>query len=609
MTQRLPIPGSDQNNWGGILNDFLGVSHNSDGTLAPAAVTTAGAVTSVNTVKPVNGNVTLTAANVGALTQTTADSRYVPQSQLGASGGVATLTGTTLTASQLPASVVNASQALTTTAVQTSTYTAAANQLIPADATTAAFTITLPAAPADKSRITVKKIDASTNAVTIARGGSDVFNKAGGSTSALLNLQNQGITLQYNAPTAIWYVVGDDLPLSQLDARYPQSGAYAPVGAAVPLIKGISPGSGWSNAFPSLNSGQQAAQISQMQSDNVNLLRLDTSYNGTTTVDTTRDGIITQAVAAGITVMVVIVNTSGSAIPVTLTFTSYCTALATHLSSLGVSIYEILNEPNGGTMTPAQYTTLLIAGYNAIKAVQPGSTVVHAGLQPATTGGGSYEPSDFLSGIYTAGGKGHFDAANIHPYTYPALPTGLQSWNPFTIQLPAMRRIMLANNDGTKPIWITEYGIPTGTDAGQTAYPLALQYASVAGGLKQAAVLGYVPVFLYATWQDNTTDGDFGLYTSGFSAKPAEAIFKSGPLADLPAFGPLPTPSIPSSGASYTNPYGLASTIYIKGGTVSDINVNGMGGIGTAGSFRLGPDDAITLTYSAAPTWAWSHEG
>ena len=30
---RLPIPGQDHNQWGDILNEFLGVSHNADGTL------------------------------------------------------------------------------------------------------------------------------------------------------------------------------------------------------------------------------------------------------------------------------------------------------------------------------------------------------------------------------------------------------------------------------------------------------------------------------------------------------------------------------------------------------------------------------------------------
>lgn len=41
---RLPKPGSDAGTWGGILNDFLGVSHDADGSLKPAAVTAAGAV-------------------------------------------------------------------------------------------------------------------------------------------------------------------------------------------------------------------------------------------------------------------------------------------------------------------------------------------------------------------------------------------------------------------------------------------------------------------------------------------------------------------------------------------------------------------------------------
>ena len=40
---RLPVPGGDDSTWGQILNDFLDVSHASDGTLKDAAVTGAGA--------------------------------------------------------------------------------------------------------------------------------------------------------------------------------------------------------------------------------------------------------------------------------------------------------------------------------------------------------------------------------------------------------------------------------------------------------------------------------------------------------------------------------------------------------------------------------------
>jgi hypothetical protein len=52
MTQRLPIPGADDGDWGSILNGFLEVSHNTDGTLIPSAVMATGVGTYS---KPTNG--------------------------------------------------------------------------------------------------------------------------------------------------------------------------------------------------------------------------------------------------------------------------------------------------------------------------------------------------------------------------------------------------------------------------------------------------------------------------------------------------------------------------------------------------------------------------
>jgi hypothetical protein len=119
--------------------------------------------------------------------------------------------------------------ALTAVGPKTANYTAAANELVKVDPTSGPVTITLPTAPADKTRVLVKRIDASSsNTVTIARGGSsDVFNRAGGSTTLTLTLPLQAVTVQYDATGGIWVVHSGDLPLAQLDGRYMTPAAVA----------------------------------------------------------------------------------------------------------------------------------------------------------------------------------------------------------------------------------------------------------------------------------------------------------------------------------------------------------------------------------------------
>lgn len=65
---RLPTPGGDDGTWGTILNDFLEVSLNTDGTLQPSALTQAGAVTSVNGKTPTAGAVSLAFSDLSAPT-------------------------------------------------------------------------------------------------------------------------------------------------------------------------------------------------------------------------------------------------------------------------------------------------------------------------------------------------------------------------------------------------------------------------------------------------------------------------------------------------------------------------------------------------------------
>jgi len=67
---RLPVPGSDDNTWGDILNAFLSVSHNADGTIKTAAATAAGLEETANKgvaggYAPLDGSSKVPAANLG----------------------------------------------------------------------------------------------------------------------------------------------------------------------------------------------------------------------------------------------------------------------------------------------------------------------------------------------------------------------------------------------------------------------------------------------------------------------------------------------------------------------------------------------------------------
>jgi hypothetical protein len=134
-------------------------------------------------------------------------------------------------------------RALSRTSVKTGNYSAGAGDLVPWDLSGGSYIQTLPAVPADKTVVAAKIIVTpnSTNTLTIASAGSDVFNKAGGSTTLTLLGANRGVLLQYDVLTGIWTVLSDDLPLSFLDTRY----TLAPLSFAAQsvLTSGASSGS------------------------------------------------------------------------------------------------------------------------------------------------------------------------------------------------------------------------------------------------------------------------------------------------------------------------------------------------------------------------------
>jgi hypothetical protein len=169
-----------------------------------------------------------------------------------------------------------------------------------------------------------------------------------------------------------------------------------------------------------------------------------------------------------------------------------------------ISNWEIWNEPNlplfFGIFTDRKverYTELLKAAYPAIKAVQPGSSVVAAGLSRW----GSPSPPVFLEQMYGAGAGGFFDAAAAHPYVFPGGLTSdsREGWS----DVGRMRDVMVANGDGGKKIWMTEIGAPT-SNGGVSQEEQAKQITDV---LAAAAQTGYSgPAFIYSIRDVDTAD-------------------------------------------------------------------------------------------------------
>src|SRR5689334_18953750 len=97
---------------------------------------------------------------------------------------------------------------LAPTPVKSRDYTAAAEDFVPVDASGGAVTVTLPAAPGDRSQVGIGVIAiAVPYVVSGACGEGDVLIRVGGTTSMSLAIANQEVVLQYETSSKIWYQV------------------------------------------------------------------------------------------------------------------------------------------------------------------------------------------------------------------------------------------------------------------------------------------------------------------------------------------------------------------------------------------------------------------
>lgn len=187
-------------------------------------------------------------------------------------------------------------------------------------------------------------------------------------------------------------------------------------------------------------------------------------------------------------------------------FGRFAAALADRLAGCVVAL-EIGNEINGaGGMTgaaaanrPRAHVELLRAVWTAVKPDHPDMLILGGATHSVATG--------FLEEVFAAGGLDVLDAVAVHPYRRQA---DNLDW-----ELARLHQAMVARGR-VRPIWATEFGLPTDDDTVEADYLLQM-----AGMLSAAGV----PVATWYALLDDRAFPNMGLLTATGAPKPEAAAF------------------------------------------------------------------------------------
>jgi hypothetical protein len=340
---------------------------------------------------------------------------------------------------------------------------------------------------------------------------------------------------------------------------------------------------------------ESAANVSKtldmMQSIGVNSVRIMIPWAGVEPANgvynfTQIDTIVNAANARGMSVIGLLDETPGwAAKPGTpalsgppaspATFAAFASKVATRYAGK-VSGYEVWDEPNSKTFwstgpNPTAYTQLLKAAYPAIKAADPNAIVIAGALSSIGTTSTSMDPVTFLTDMYAAGAKGSFDELSFHPYSLTEFSKGLSTTGQPLNELQAMRNLMVANGDTSKQIWATEYGLPT------WPYGKTNQATYIKDFLTKWRTISWVgPEYIYTAQDYNGSGGTYGVWTTGWTAKPAVAVivsFTGGAVKTVKTMALMLTGSTGSTASSGQPVAGLIPTAIRAGMVAPQIGV------------------------------------
>jgi hypothetical protein len=194
---------------------------------------------------------------------------------------------------------------------------------------------------------------------------------------------------------------------------------------------------------------------------------------------------------------------------------------------------------------PEPFGRILVDVYHAIKAIDPGATVVLGGISPK----GFEYSTNYLSDLYaTAALQAHysqygyhpFDVVGAHPYAevFTAPNPGLTN-----VLDTKVKAVMNANGDAAKKVWLTEMGWNTSqvTATNQSTY-LKDSYLMLDTHADPAYPANgpYVQRYFWFCYKDWGTSDLWGLKTASLAAKPSYTSYKN--LGPSSVTKPTPPP-------------------------------------------------------------------
>jgi spore germination protein YaaH len=223
------------------------------------------------------------------------------------------------------------------------------------------------------------------------------------------------------------------------------------------------------------------------------------------------------------------------------TYADYVGAFAAHNKGK-VKAIEVWNEQNlwyewgHEPLNAGRYVDLLCRAYRAIKAADPGMSVLAGAPTPTGVNDGSTAIDDvaYLQQMYAAGAKNCFDGVGAHPSGYNNPPDAKFGYNNpaepsfknhpsffFRDTMERYRGIMVANGDAGKRVWPTEFGWAS-TGSPHPGYEYATQNTEqeqadyIVRAFQMAKSWGWVgPMFLwnldYNATQPSTELAAFGI--------------------------------------------------------------------------------------------------